>query len=467
MDHSPQPLLTLSTVLRSLLAIAGVGAACAAHANELDASLPRNMSVATSSEIVVPVAPFKYVPSPRWVDPNPADVSQRTAEQQRILELYNDGKYAQAGVDGLKLMKTEKLDEQLQLYVANSLAWTNGGKEAGQLYRILQEGKYKLEAKVGLANLHRWTDRNNLAQPLYLEVLAVDPDNKEATEGMRFVNRELKPKTTVTGGGMNDSTHVRLRSLKLNHRWTDESLANVWEVEGGTVQNNNLIDQAKRQAITVRYSAMDTIFRPKIELGSDGRSIFGNLGLALGSLPVLIDVGKVNWGELANNPKALAQNLSANRIGAKLTAKFDAGDIFARADYYSISDGNTIATSTLRYTPSWRPLGAHFKPFIGMETRTAKFNTLSYWSPSDGYGSAFAGVLAEFEGADWNLYASAQGGVRLFGEAGHSWGASAGGKRWITNDWALGLKLWAMSSQRDNLPYRARSAYLTVEKLWN
>ena len=123
-------------------------------------------------------------------------------------------------------------------------------------------------------------------------------------------------------------------------------------------------------------------------------------------------------------------------------------------------------TTKLNLSSAWRPIGSHFTPFVGIETREAKFNTPNYWSPSEGSGTLYAGLLGEWGSADWNFYASGQTGARLYGDAGASWSVSAGGKRWLSKDVALSMNLWSMASTRDNATYRAQSANLNLEKLW-
>lgn len=467
-SRAPMPSVALklggSTTINAAFAFACLSATLTSWA--ADAASPGNTAITAPTGGSNQVAPFQYIPGEKWKDLDPSEVIKRSGEPLRVADLYKTGNYAETGTAGLALITKEKVDEQLQLYIANSLAWTNRLKEAGQIYRVLIDGKYKMSAMLGLANLNRWQGRDHLSAPLYKQILALDPTNKDAIEGLRLSDREMKPKTTMTLGGSNDSSDIQLRTLKINHRWRDPSGANIWEVETTRVRNNNLVTEVQRQDFAVRYKMLETRFKPRIELGTDGQKVYANVGVELGTLPVLVDFGRVNWGLLSNNPAALAANLSATRLGVQGSASLAAGSLFGRADFYNISDGNTITTSALRFTPSWRPLGSHFKPLLGVETRNAKFNTLNYWSPSDGYGSATAGVMGEWGEPDWNFFASAQVGARLFGEAGRSWSLSAGGKRWLNKDWAVGMNFWAMGSQRDNLPYRARSLYFTVEKLW-
>jgi hypothetical protein len=453
-----------SPLIRASVALACLSVSMSSVA--IEAASPGNAPITAPSVGGSQLAPFQYIPGEKWKDLDPSEVIKRTGESLRLADLYKAGNYADVGTGGLAMMSKEKADEQLQLYIANSLAWTNRLKEAGQLYRVLIAGKYKMSAMLGLANLHRWQGRDHLSAPMYQEILAADPANKDALEGLRLTNREMQPKTTVTMGGSNDSTNIQLRTLKVNHRWRDPSGANIWEVETTRVRNSNPLTEVQRQDFAVRYRMLETAFKPRFEMGTDGQKLYGNVGVELGSLPVIVDVGRVNWGLLSNNPAALAANLSATRLGVQGSASLASGNLFGRADFYSISDGNVITTSTLRFTPAWRPLGSHFKPLLGIETRNSKDNTLKYWSPKDGYGSASAGLMGEWGESDWNFFVSGQVGARVFGEAGRSWSTSAGGKRWIGRDWALGLNFWAMGSQRDNSPYRARSLYITVEKLW-
>jgi hypothetical protein len=111
-------------------------------------------------------------------------------------------------------------------------------------------------------------------------------------------------------------------------------------------------------------------------------------------------------------------------------------------------------------------MGSHVKPFVGAETRTATFNTGNYWSPSNGSGTLYGGLLGEWGVADWSLYATGQLGMPFYGDAGTGWTVAAGGKRWLTSDIALSANLWAMSSWRDSATYRSQSANVTLEKLW-
>jgi hypothetical protein len=423
--------------------------------------------IATPGTTSIPVGPFEFVPNPRWTPPEQEKAGpQREGESKRLADLYAKGQYRTVGNDGLALLSKEKFDDQLRFYIANSLAWTSRLKEADKIYETLKGTAYAKDALIGQANLNRWQQKMHAAEPLYREVLKTDPKNKDALEGLELAGRVTRPKTTATVGALNDSSNVQMRYWTLNHTWRDPSRKNVMELETSRIQAQNPTLRAWQSDLTFRYRMLDTPFKPKFEASADGTKIYGNVGIELDALPITIDVGRVNWGRLSNNPSALTNHLSANRLGVQAVGSFNYGQVVARADVFKVSDGNSLTTSSLRWNPTWRPLGANIKPIVGIDTRSSSFTTASYWSPAQGYGSLYAGFSGEWTGQDWNLYATAAPGVRLFGEAGNSWSLSAGGKRWLNRDWALGMNLWAMRSRRDNAEYKAQSLNFTLERLW-
>ena len=414
--------------------------------------------------------PFKYIP-PAGASKNQqaSDAIKRNPAQQRIVDFNTAGNYSAAGTEGLALMSTEKLDDELQLIVANSLAWTGRMVDAIPTYQGLTKGKYANEANVGLANIFRWNGREDQAAPLYRAVLATDPENKDAIEGMELASRELRPRTTVSFGGSSDSSDIQRRGATVNHRWRDSTGVNIMEIETSAVRDTLPTLQANQQDLTFRYQALNLALKPSLEISSatkTGGNVFGSGRISLFDDQLSLQLGRVNWGRIATNPNGLAANLSAWHAGLIWNQSLSFGRLLARANYYDVSDGNRIVTSSVNLTSSWRPLGSHFKPFVGFETRDARFNSSNYWSPAQGYGTAYAGVLAEWDGPDWNVFTSAQAGTPLYGDAGNSWNVLVGGKRWVTPDVAVGFGAGMLSSKRDNSGYRAKSATVSVEKLW-
>ena len=431
---------------------------------------PDRKGTVTSPGIGLPLESFRYVP-PAGASRNQQalDAVKRSPEQQRILDFNAAGNYQAAGTEGLALMATEKLDDELQLIVANSLAWTGRVKEAIPTYQGLGKGKYANEANIGLANVFRWNGRDDQAAPLYRAVLANDPENTDAIEGLELAGRELRPRTTVSVGSSSDSSDIRRRAVTLNHRWRDSTGSNIMEIETSTVRDRLPTFQASQQDLTFRYQGLALALKPSLEISSATKtsgSVFASGQISLFNEQLSLQAGRINWGRIATNPNSLAANLSALNAGLIWNQNLAIGRLLARANYYDISDGNRIITSSVNLASSWRPLGRHFKPFVGVETRDAKFNSPNYWSPAQGYGTAYAGVLAEWDGPDWGFYSSAQAGTPLYGDAGKSWNVGVGGKRWVASDIAIGFSAGALSSKRDSSVYRAKSANVSLEKLW-
>ena len=421
------------------------------------------------------LAPFKYI-APSTADtttksagPTEPDKPKRKASLQRIVDLNAAGDYQAVGTEGLALMAREKPDDELQLIVANSLAWTGRLKEAIPAYQGLRAGKYADQAAVGLASIYHWRGRDDQAVPLYRAVLANDPGNSSALEGLDLATRETSPRTLLSFGRGADSSDNERRSATLNHRWRDSSGAHVMEVETSLVVDSLPGVETSQQDLTVRYQNVNLALKPSLELSmptKDDNSLYASVRVKLFDEKVTLSAGRVNWGRMATNPNALALHLSAIHAGINAAKDYSFGNLSARFSFYDVSDNNSVWTGNLHLTSSWRPLGSHFRPFVGMETRGAAVQTANYWSPSQGSGTLYAGLIGEWGASDWNLYGSGQAGVRMYGDAGTSWSLGAGGKYWITSNLALSVNLWSLDSWRDNASYKAQAATVNLEKLW-
>jgi hypothetical protein len=432
-----------------------------------------------SSEMML-ISPFNYVPAAgsgpqasgsansfeSEVDPN---LPKRTPPQQRIADFNTAGDYQSAGTEGMALLAKEKPDDALQLIIANSLAWTGRLKEAVPAYLGITQGEYANDAYVGLANILRWRGRDHQAAPIYQDVLANDPDNVGALQGLELANREMSPRTMFTLGGNQDSSDSRRRYGTLNHRWRTDDGSGIMELETSSIRDSLPTFEADQRDLTARYQALNLELKPSLELSlpsNTGGSIYGSGRIHFDEDRGTFEVGRVNWGRMAMNPNALAANLSATHIGGSERREFDFGTVSGRVNFFDISDGNTVLTAGVHLASKWRPLGKDWKPFAGAETRSSKFAAPNYWSPSNGAGVAYGGLIGEWSSEDWMFYVSGQMGFGFYGDAGTSWSASGGGKTWLTRDIALGINLWAMSSWRDAVQYRAQAASVSLEKLW-
>ena len=424
---------------------------------------------AAPSDRAVLLTPFKYL-APAG-DKASGRAIKRPPSQQKIADLNAAGDYQAIADQGPAVVASEKTDDGLQLMVANSLAWTGRAREAMPAYAALTHGEYADQAFLGIANIDRWQGRDDLALPLYQALLDKDPSNGDALEGAAMAAKELAPRTTVGAFGSTDSGNMQRRSGVINHRWRDGSGAQIFELETSAVRDwlPPPAPQATQPELLARYQHLAMDLKPSLELelpARFNRQLFATGRVKLFDDRASIGAGIVNWGRKATSPNALMAGLTANYLGADATGSFDLGSLTGRFDYYDISDSNTILTHSVNFNSAWRPFGSHFKPFFGLEGRKAKVSTSSYWSPVLGSGTAYAGLMGEWGESDWNLFASVQWGARLYGDAGTSWSASTGGKRWLSSDIAVSANLWSMASWRDNAAYRAQSLNVNLEKLW-
>lgn len=410
---------------------------------------------------------FRYIATPEQADPED-DFKRRPPEQQAVVRNYQAGQYLDAARGGVLLMRKGPVDDRLRLMIANSLAWTGYMDAAVQTYQGVTDPALVGEANTGIASILRWQGKDHLARPIYQNVLDQNPNDKEAAAGLALSERELAPRTTFNFGGLQDANNFHRDAASVNHRWRSDDGWKKYEVDLTGVHDTLPGVDARQTAATLRYQALDLMYKPTLEIGvpTSGGAPFGGVKLLVAEDRVQLDVGEVNWAQMTNNANALQQQLRAAHAGVLARTEVNLGTWMGQADYYSVSDGNVVWTANTRLTGNWQPLGNTIKPFVGAEARQATFYTPSYWSPNTGYGSVYAGLQYGQELAGWILEASGQLGVPVYGEASDSWGASASARRWVTNDVAVGASLWAIGMRRTDQPYSAQSFNVFLEKVW-
>jgi tetratricopeptide (TPR) repeat protein len=425
---------------------------------------------ATPALLAPPADRLSLTTSPMLgLSPAQKDALERAAEVEK---LYADVKHEAAGTAGLALVRQGvSISDDLRLKIANSLAWTGRLNEAYAQYELLLNGRFDGEARLALANATRWRGRADLAMPMYSQVLALDPDNTGAREGLALGERELRPSTTVSLGQSADSGDMKRRYLTVSHRWRDAAGTRIFEVETRAMQDR--IDPVSLRVpqadVTLRFQPLDVPLEPRVYVNLQGAphsSVYGGARLKLGEGATHVQVDRLNWGAAAVSARALDAGLSAYHAGVESRHGLSAGEVYGRASVFRISDGNTLLTTSLKFTPSWQPLGPGIKAYVVTDTRDVRFNTPNYWSPVIGSGTASLGLLGEWSSNDWFFYTVGQLGRPLYGEAGNSWSASAAARRWLSKDYALGINVWGLSSVRDGANYRARSVSVNMEKLW-
>ena len=390
----------------------------------------------------------------------------------QVDDLYTAGRYEAAGTQGMDLIRRgSKPNDDLRFKIANSLAWTGRLAEAYTQYEFLLDGPFDGEARLALANSDRWAGRADRAMPMYRQVLALDPSNTGARDGAVQGERDLRASTTVSYGRSKDSGEMERRYLTVAHRWRDETGTKVYEVETRAMQDR--LDpvglRVREGDVTLRFQPLDVAYEPKVYVNFQGTpktGAFGGIRLKVAEGPTQVYLDRLNWGATAVSARALDAGLTAYHAGIESRYGLGIGELYGRASAYRVSDGNSVLTTTLKFTPSWRPLGPGIKAYVVTDTRDVRFNTLNYWSPAQGSGIASLGLTGEWSQSNWFFYTAGQVGRPIYGEAGTNWSASAAAKRWITPDYAVGVNLWGMSSWRDGANYRARSVSVNLEKLW-
>jgi hypothetical protein len=241
--------------------------------------------------------------------------------------------------------------------------------------------------------------------PLYKEVLAADPANESANEGQILATLELRSRTSINMGKLEDSSTIQRQSGAVTHRFRHGKGPNAVELEIGKVRDTSPALETREKTFTGRYTANTLSLKPTLSLGGSNtgtnRGFYGGVSIRAGEHEDVIELDKVNWAVLATNPLAVQSNLSATHIGLQGTR-------------------------------------------------------------STCYGS----LTAEWDSPDAVFYASGQVGDSIYGEAGRSWSLSAGGKYWLASDLSAGFSLWSMASRRNGAPYRAKSANVILEKFW-
>lgn len=409
-------------------------------------------------------------------EPFPDTAEAKAYEASDALEdLYMQGQIAEVARQGLDFIRTspQPIDAELRLKIALSLSATHQPAQAiEQLQAVVDSGEMPAarQARLPLANAHRWAGRPDLAQPHFEQALKDEPGNADAQSGLTAVNRDLRPRTSIQWIGTDDNGGLRSQQAVLAHRWRSADLTQIYEVDAHLNRHEFTTTgpSAHARGATVRYQRVDVPLEPKVSVSFDGAPLSGLLGelrLKL-SDSLSVSLARDNWGDVSLAPRALAQGMTANRLSADGVLLTEWGVVSGRVAFNRVSDGNQITTTTVKYTPALHLMNGVVKPYVFVDTREVDFATPSYWSPAEGVGLYGLGTTLEWVNSDWYFILAGQYGQRWYGDAGKSWVGSASVLRWVDDKTAVSANWFGLSSVRDRARYRSKSITLKVDRLW-
>src|SRR6266850_1946931 len=140
-----------------------------------------------------------------------------------------------ATIAGRRASETGGDTPELRYAVANSLAWTGRYDAALQQYRALLGTAYDSRARVGIANIRLWNGDAPVAEAGYREVLANEPANAEAREGLALAGRELRPALTFRLARTQDNQDFTRDEAWLTYRkWSADR---AWRFEASALRD--------------------------------------------------------------------------------------------------------------------------------------------------------------------------------------------------------------------------------------
>jgi tetratricopeptide (TPR) repeat protein len=431
--------------MKAVIAFLVIGTVAAVHGARAQPPSPEAISSPIPRGTLDPGSPVK-----------PLDDALREIDSDRLsaapLERYQAGAYEAAARLGLEVLARAPGQQGLRFAVANSLAWTGRYDEAIAQYRQLFATPYDSRARIGMANVLRWRGQAHLAEPYYLEALAGDPQNKDASEGLGLAGRDLRP-ALIFKAARTDDRDLRRDEYSLAYRrWSADR---SWRLEAGVLAGRQSSSLGTRSphglfasAWTPRLPLSPQVEAAYYDADVRGARLFGSVQVEPIRERLKLRVARVDWGRAAFSAAATADELTARALGVAGEAGLGIGALRARLDAYDISDGNRILDGEAQLTPRWQPLPWSLMWSGGLYVRAAQRADPRYWSPDPAYGVAFIGLQRRWSFERGELTASLRRGVSLSSTAGDSWSGGVNGRIWLRADLALGLEAWIVDAPR-------------------
>lgn len=362
------------------------------------------------------------------------------------------------------------LNEQMphaQLALARSLSWTARTGEAIEQFLPLLNGPLAAEARAGLAHAYRWHGRDDKALPLYR---AIAPDDASRL-GQSLAERKLATRTRLTMDGEADSADLSWRATSLRQDWrgSDGAASYALRVQSGRMDEDATAATRRidYRAAAVEMEQRDWWLAPSLELGRriepEARG-FGQLRLSVPGAPINLTLARVDWGRQSFSARALERALMARQWQLDANLPTALGAMRLNGGAAEVDDGNRIRRAEWRLTPWARPFGVNVRPYLGIGWRAADQEVPEYWSPVS-YKTGFVGAELESFGASHEISAYLQMAPEFGGSHTLAWSGGGEAKRWLSQDFALGLRLLGQRNGQGS-GYHAGSASLYAELLW-
>lgn len=418
-----------------------------------------------------------------------------------LLQAFAAGDYATVALDGERRLALTPNDHRLRLAVADSLSWTGHAWAATAHYRQLVElneempraqlelarnlswtartgeaieqflplldGPLAAEARAGLAHAYRWHGRDDKALPLYR---AGVPDDA-ARLGQGLAERKLATRTRLTLDGEADSTDLSWRATTLRQDWRggDGAASYALRVQSGRMDEDTLASTRRidYRAAAVEMAQRDWPLAPALELGRrvepEARG-FGQLRLSMPGAPLNLTLARLDWGRQSFSARALERGLMARHWQLDANLPTALGGMRLNGGAIDIDDGNRIRRAEFRLTPWARPFGPNVRPYLGVGWRAADREVGEYWSPVS-YKTGFVGAEIESFGSHHEISGFLQMAPEFGGGHTLAWSGGGEAKRWLSQDFALGLRLLGQRNGQGS-GYHAGSGSLYAELLW-
>ncbi len=407
-------------------------------------------------------------PTTAGAAPSAAAAASPAAATEKFRQQFDGGDYSGAARTGARMLSEQPDNRALRLEVANALAWSGRYDAAIGQYEKLYGTDLDASARIGVANIQRWRGMADVAADTYEAVLRKDPANADARAALVLAGRDLRAATTFRVASANINSQFERLEGTASHRWWTRDRFARFEV-GGTLQRNDTpADRLTRRELNANVFLPGLPLSPRLDLswvsGERDRA-FGRVGLELVRDRFGVRFGRIDWGRAAFDMQALRDGLTAGSAGGWANVGTPLGEVRARADGYSVSDGNKVLEADLRLLPTLQPLPARIQWFVGGYWRKADRNDPRYWSPAHPYSVVNLGVQRGWYGERHDVFVSVQRGFSVSNEARSSWSVSGNGRWWIRPDTALAAEVSWSDAPRPN-PYRQRQAAVSLQQLW-